>query len=97
MHLYDTDLESLEGNYDPLLNTTSKHHVGNGTLELRYGYGWFGNMEAQIEHGSLKFDSSALEKVEHGDGYVKAKRGKGGESHMEAQVGTGELDIQLGL
>jgi hypothetical protein len=97
VYLVDADPESLEGYYDPLINTTSEHYVGEGKLELRYPFSWFGEMEAQIEHGPLYFDASALEHIERGEGYVKAKRGKGGESRMSARVGTGDLDVRIGL
>jgi hypothetical protein len=97
VYLVNADLDSLKGYHDPLLNTISEHYVGEGKLELRYPFSWFGQMEAQIEHGPLYFDASALEDVERGEGYVKAKRGKGGESRMRAQVGTGKLDIEVGL
>jgi hypothetical protein len=75
----------------------SKHIVKEGALELRYPFSWYGNLEARILHGLLKFDSSALQDFEKGDGFVKAKRGREGESVMEAYIDTGELVVLLGL
>ncbi|CAO2656142.1 Nn.00g049450.m01.CDS01 [Neocucurbitaria sp. VM-36] len=93
----DADPDTLKDLHNPLLNTTSKHYLGSGTLWLRYPYSWFGNVQAQIEHGPLDFDASALEELEKSEGLVKAKRGKKGESQLDIQVGTGALDIELGL
>lgn len=93
----DANPDSLKGRYNPLSNTISRHFHGSGMLRLRYPYSWLGNMEAQIEEGSLDFDSSALEDLERGEGYVKARRGKTGESQLGVQVGVGELSIKLGL
>ncbi|KAF1840632.1 uncharacterized protein K460DRAFT_398586 [Cucurbitaria berberidis CBS 394.84] len=59
--------------------------------------GWYGDLEARILHGPLKFDSSALQDFEKGDGFGKAKRGREGESVMEAYIDTGELAVLLGL
>ncbi|KAF1936029.1 hypothetical protein EJ02DRAFT_388081 [Clathrospora elynae] len=98
-HLYltDADTDSLVGGYNPLLKMTSKHHVGNGRLEMKYPDSWFGNMKAQIEHGSLTFEAGVLEEIERGKGYVKAKKGKEGNSQMEARVVDGEMYILLGV
>lgn len=95
--LYNAPLESLEGYYDPLLKLKSKHIVKEGALKLNYPYSWYGDLEARILHGPLKFDSSALQDIEKGDGFVKAKRGREGESVMEAYIDTGELAVLLGL
>jgi len=95
--LYDAPLDSLEGYYDPLLKLRSTHTVKEGALELRYPYSWYGHLEARILHGALKFDSSALEDFEKGDGFVKATKGTQGDSVMEANVDTGRLAILVGL
>ncbi|OCK74995.1 hypothetical protein K432DRAFT_309509 [Lepidopterella palustris CBS 459.81] len=97
VYFADPPNESLTGRYNPLLNTISKHDVGEGKLKLIYPYGWYGEMEAKIEHGGLEFDGSSMEDIKWGKGYVKARRGRKGESRMEARVGTGDLDIRLGL
>jgi hypothetical protein len=89
--------DTLKGKFDPMLNTTSKHVVGEGQLQIRYPYSWYGNMEGSIESGSIEFDSSALDKFEKGEGWVKAKRGKSGESVMEARVGKGVMGVKLGI
>lgn len=95
-----TDNAILDGFVDlnnPLLNKISKHYLGEGTLWLRYPYSWFGNVEAQIDHGPLKFDASELENLEKSEGYVKARRGKEGDSRLDIRVGTGAMDVHLGL
>lgn len=97
VYLSSANENSLAGKYNPLLNTVSEHDVGEGKLRLRYPYDWYGEMEARIRHGVLEFDGSSLEDMERGEGYVKAKRGRKGESRMEASVGTGILDVLLGL
>ncbi|KAF2853277.1 hypothetical protein T440DRAFT_322478 [Plenodomus tracheiphilus IPT5] len=89
--------ESLNGTYDSMLNTISEHRVVHGRMALRYPYSWYGSMEGKIDSGELDFDSSALEEFESGDGHVKAKKGTRGESHADVWVGSGELDIRLGL
>jgi hypothetical protein len=94
--LYSPPNESLDESYNPLLNTVSKHEVGEGQLWLNYPFAWFGKMEGKIEHGKLEFDGSLLEDIKRGEGYVTANRGKG-ESRMEAHVSTGALTIHLGL
>lgn len=88
---------SLNGTYDPMLNTVSEHSAKDARMTLRYPYSWYGNMEGRIENGELKFDSSTLVDLDRGEGYVKAKRGTRGKSRAEAWVGTGALDIRLGL
>ncbi|KAF2791581.1 hypothetical protein K505DRAFT_339448 [Melanomma pulvis-pyrius CBS 109.77] len=99
----DDPPEDSSGKYNPLLNTVSEHTVGEGILQLKYQYSWYSEMEAIIQQGALAFDGSSLEETERGEEFVKAKRGpKGwspveGESWMEARVGTGDLDIHLGL
>lgn len=99
VRLLDAPLDSVKGHYNPLLNTISSHKVGEGKLELRYGYSWYGSMEARVHKGSIAFDSSVLDQFERGDGFVKAKRVRGtpGKSRMDATVGVGEMDIMLGL
>ncbi|CBY00481.1 predicted protein [Plenodomus lingam JN3] len=89
--------QSLNGTYDPMLNSISDHSVQDGKMTLRYPYSWYGSMEGRIDSGELKFDSSNLEDLDRGEGYVKAKRGTRGKSKAEAWVGTGALDIRLGL
>jgi hypothetical protein len=83
--------------HNPNHNTNSEHSVETGTMTLRYGYDWLGELEADIRNGVLDFDGSSLDDVEWGEGYVKARRGKSGESHINAHVGNGQLDIKLGL
>lgn len=87
----------LDGRHNPNHNTNSEHSVGNGKMVLRYGYDWFGELEADIRNGDLDFAGSSLEDVERGYGCVKAKRGQIGSSHINAHVGIGQLDIKLGL
>lgn len=93
----DANLDGFEDLNNPLLNTISKHYLGEGTLWLRYPYSWFGNVEAQIDHGPLEFDASELEEFEKSEDYVKARRGKEGGSQLDIQVGTGAIDVHLGL
>ncbi|PVI02685.1 hypothetical protein DM02DRAFT_589186 [Periconia macrospinosa] len=88
--------ESLDGNYNPLLNTVSKHEVGEGELWLDYPLAWWGKMEGRIEHGKLEWSGSSLEDIKQGGGCVTAKRGEG-ESKIEAHVINGALTIRLGL
>jgi hypothetical protein len=85
----------LEPFYNPLLRTTSSHHVGAGNMLLQYPFSWWGDVAAEVGNGTLLFNASALDKVERGDGYVRAKRGK--ESRLEARVGTGELELSVGI
>jgi hypothetical protein len=94
----DVDPEALKDHlFNPLYHTKSQHYLGDGTLELKYPYSWSGSMKARIENGSLKFDSSALEYFESDEGFVKARKGNNGDSQLDVQVGSGELDILLGL
>lgn len=51
----------------------------------------------EILNAALEFDRSSLEEVMRSEGYDKAKRERKGQSKMEARVGTGDLDIWLGL
>ncbi|KAF2277204.1 uncharacterized protein EI97DRAFT_432801 [Westerdykella ornata] len=95
--LYSPPNESLDGNYNPLLNTVSKHEVGEGTLWLDYPFAWWGEMEAKIEHGKLEFEGNLLEDIKREEGHVTATRGKKGASQMEAHVSTGALTVHLGL
>jgi hypothetical protein len=97
VRLKETDPDSLEGRYDPLLNTISNHRMEDGKLELIYPKTWFGTLEARIDHGPLIFHSSALRDIERGEGYVKANRGDKGDSRLDAYVQTGDMTIQLGL
>jgi hypothetical protein len=97
VHIYNTLQDSLyDGKFDPLVNTRSRHKVINGNLVLRYPYNWYGELEGVASRGTLKFDASRLEKLERGEGWVKAKRGDG-ESFMESWVEGGGLDIKIGL
>lgn len=89
--------EEILEQYNPLLKAVSEHKVVEGKLDLRYPFSWYGDMEGKIEHGALKFDGSWIEELKQNEGYVKAKRGTKGKSHMEAGVGTGALNILLGL
>lgn len=93
----NTNQESLEGRHDPLLRTISVHQVGEGMLDIWYPYAWYGVVEGWYPNGALKFDSSSLEDLQRGQGYMKAKRGKAGESHMQARVANGDLKVSLGL
>ncbi|KAJ4365603.1 hypothetical protein N0V83_008223 [Neocucurbitaria cava] len=93
----DAILDGSEDLNNPLLNTISKHYLGEGSLWLRYPYSWFGSVEAQIDHGRLEFDATELEDFEKSEGYVKARRGKKGDSRLDIQVGTGAMDVHLGL
>ena len=97
VRMEDPDPDPLGELYNPLLNITSKHYLGSGDFDLRHLYSWFGNVEAQVEHGPLTFGSTELEDFEVGEGFVKARRGKEGESQLDVRVGTGALDIQLGV
>jgi hypothetical protein len=81
--------------YNPLLRTVSSHHVGAGKMLLQYPFSWWGNVAADVKNGTLLFNASALDEVERGDGYVRAKRGK--ESRLEASVSTGELEVSVGI
>jgi hypothetical protein len=96
-YIHNVRLDTLEGKFDPLLNTTSKHEVGEGKLQIWYPYSWYGNMEGTVESGSIEFDASALDKFEKGDGWVRARRGKAGHSVMEARVREGVLDVKMGI
>ena len=89
--------EGSTARYDPLLNTSSQHTVGEGSLVLRYPYRWWGEVEARIEQGELKFDASSVEELQRSQGYVKARRGHNGTSRMKVYVGTGALDVLIGL
>jgi hypothetical protein len=98
VHMLDTIQESLQGDKkDPLLNTTSRHKVSVGSLHVRYPYSWYGNLEGHVDSGELTFDSSALEEFKRGERWVQAKRGKDGISEVEVLVGTGHLNIEIGL
>jgi hypothetical protein len=81
--------------YNPLLRTISSHHVGAGKMILQYPFSWWGDVAADVGNGTLLFDASALDEVECDDRYVRAKRGK--ESHLEASVGTGGLEVSVGI
>jgi hypothetical protein len=95
--LDNANREPLDELYDPLLSTTSEHHVGVGEMQLRYPFSWFGTMEATVGDGSIKFKGSALDEVEEGDDFVKAIRGRRAGSQMEAHVGKGTMDVTLGI
>jgi hypothetical protein len=97
VHIYNTLQDSLkDGKFDPLLNTRSRHKVVQGSLKMRYPYSWYGDVEVFVSSGTLDFDASRLEKVEKGEGWVKATRGEG-ESFMESWVEAGELNVKIGL
>ncbi|KAH7088315.1 hypothetical protein FB567DRAFT_524127 [Paraphoma chrysanthemicola] len=97
IYLTDMDLDTPKKYFNPLLNTTSKHTARTGRMEICYPYSWYGEAEARIDSGSLMFDSSSLEEIERGDGWVKARRGNKGESRLEAYVESGEMEVLLGL
>ncbi|KAI4639580.1 hypothetical protein J4E93_008931 [Alternaria ventricosa] len=98
LYLFNTGRELLDEMYDPLLSTKSSHYVGTGDLYLRYPFSWFGIMDAIAKDGEIKFNASALDEVEEGDGFVKAVRGRGAASRMEAVVGLrGMMDVTLGI
>ncbi|KAH7077757.1 hypothetical protein BKA63DRAFT_601811 [Paraphoma chrysanthemicola] len=97
IHLTNMDLDTPKKYFNPLLNTTSKHTARTGKMEICYPYSWYGEAEARIDSGPLMFDSSSLEEIERGDGWVKARRGDKGESRLEAYVESGEMEILLGL
>jgi hypothetical protein len=63
---------------------------------LIYPCEWYGELEATIEHGEIQFDATQVKDFERGNGYIKATRGNG-QSRMEVHVGTGNLDILVGL
>jgi hypothetical protein len=80
---------------NPLLRTTSTHHVGAGKMLLEYPFSWWGDVVAEVGNGTLLFNASALDKVDQGDTYVRAKRGMG--SRLDARVGTGEMEVSVGV
>ncbi|KAH6883319.1 hypothetical protein BKA58DRAFT_374893 [Alternaria rosae] len=95
--LDNANRELLDEIYDPLLSTTSEHYVGDGDMYLRYPFSWFGSMDATVREGSIKFNASALDEVEEGDGFIKAIRGRGAGSRMKAHVDKGMMDVTLGI
>jgi hypothetical protein len=98
VHFYNTLQHTLkDGQFDPLMNTRSRHKVGRGNMRIRYPYSWYGDLEGAASKGQLEFDGSKLEDVERGEWWVKARRGHTGESFMESWVQEGDLDIKVGL
>jgi hypothetical protein len=97
VHVYNTIQESLkDGQVDPLLSLKSRHEVVKGSAKIRYPYSWWGSLEGKVDKGTLEFDGTRMDKVEKGDGWVKAWRGES-ESFMESWVCEGELDVKIGL
>ncbi|KAH7088316.1 hypothetical protein FB567DRAFT_524128 [Paraphoma chrysanthemicola] len=82
--------------HDPLLTMISSHYMKAGRLDLLYPRTWLGTLEARIDDGPLNFGSGALEEVERGEGYIKARRGTRGHSRAQAHVEEGEMNIELG-
>lgn len=82
--------------YNPLSNTKSTHYVGAGDMTLDYPTKWFGQLEAKIKDGYIKFDGTDLHDVKRDKGYIKAKRGHHGKSDLMAEVGRGFLDVRVG-
>ncbi|KAH7077758.1 hypothetical protein BKA63DRAFT_601812 [Paraphoma chrysanthemicola] len=82
--------------HDPLLTMMSSHYMKDGRLDVLYPRTWLGTLEARIDDGPLKFESGALEEVERGEGYIKARRGTRGHSQAQARVEQGEINIELG-
>jgi hypothetical protein len=98
MQLWGAIVDRDEGPQCNLLrNTRSCHYVGDGSLEIAYPSSWSGNLEARVERGTLYFTSTALERIEKGVNWVKAKPEADGDSFVDIWFGSGLLDIHLGL
>ncbi len=98
VHVLET--ETKEGLYDPLNNMTSDHIQLHGSMKLFYPDTWSGTIEGNVKNGStdsINLDSSSLEFVERGEGFLNAQKGTTGESRLSAKgMDRTFLNIKLG-
>jgi hypothetical protein len=83
----------------PLPNIFSQHTAENGSLIARYPSSWFGKVEAKIDEGPLSLFAPGMHERYRSGRRIKGFRGEQfyWKSSMLARVGTGELDVRIGL
>lgn len=80
----------------PLANTTSEHVVGIGSLDVRYGNTWYGEMYGGARIGGWEVHMPPAEIHSGHDGNFHFRRGKGGKSEMMVSMGTGDVFVEVG-
>ncbi|OAL43987.1 hypothetical protein IQ07DRAFT_470248, partial [Pyrenochaeta sp. DS3sAY3a] len=80
----------------PLANTTSEHVVGMGSLDVKYGDTWTGEMHGGTRYGGWEVHMPPGEIHTGHDGDFNFRKGKGGKSEMLVSMGTGEVFVEVG-